>query len=512
MKTRFPPEPNGYLHLGHLKAMMIDFDQRAECILRMDDTNPETETQEFVDGIVEDVKWLGFKYSKLTYTSDYFQQLYDFAIELIKMGLAYVDFSTGDEIRDMRHSGTPSKYRNASVEDNLKFFDLMKNGEYDESKAVLRLKIDITHDNHSLRDPIAYRIKYSPHYRTGNAWCIYPSYDFSHGLVDALEEITDSFCTMEFFIRRELYYWPVLKLKDRVTLVVGVILVDGITYVGEETTLVPATVVEFGRLNVEGVLLSKREIAPLIKSGAVIGYDDPRLYTIRGLKRRGFTPEILKNIVSRSKMNRSPTTLEQAVIDFELRDYLDKNCKRYFAVIDPISVTINESETLYKSCNHPNHPVLDLGMHSTILTNDLYIERSDYRDKDSPDYYRLAPGKTVRLKYADFISLDANYDSSNGSPIVVDYSTDHKSKVKGVIHWLSKQDSHPAIFELYETDKITTLNGFVETCALKSLNESNTYEVFQFERLGYFKLDRYVSVNSILTPVFIRIIDLANKH
>ena len=358
--TRFPPEPNGYLHLGHLKAMMFDFelykDVNSFCILRMDDTNPDVEKKEYVQGIIDDVTWIGYKYNKITYTSDYFDKLYECAIELIKMDCAYVDFSCSDEIKSMRHNGIESKYRSEPIENHLTYFENMRKNMYEENKAVLRLKIDMKNDNHNLRDPIAYRIKKNPHYRTGTTWCIYPSYDYSHGLVDAFENVTDSFCTMEFFIRRDQYYWPVLKLKDKFN-------------------LKAANVLEFGKLNIEGVVLSKRKIVPLIVSGIVGGFDDPRLYTIRGLKRRGFTPEILKKIVSHAGMNRTVTTISRSLIEHELRSWLDKNCYRTFAVMNPLFVSVmNGSEKL---CLHPNHPNdKTTGFHYTKLTNKIIIEKA----------------------------------------------------------------------------------------------------------------------------------------
>lgn len=518
--TRFPPEPNGYLHMGHLKAMMFDFDlftaPGSKCILRMDDTNPEAEKEEYVKGICEDVKWLGYQYSDLTYTSDYFPRLYECAVELIKMGHAYVDFSSAEEIKSMRHAGLESKDRSASVETNLENFENMRKGKYEENGAVLRLKIDMQNDNHSLRDPIAYRIKYTPHIRTKSEWCIYPSYDYSHGLVDAFELITDSFCTMEFFVRREQYYWPVLKLK-------------------EKFGLKPATVLEFGRLNIEGVELSKRKIVPLIEKGIIGGFDDPRLFTIRGLKRRGFTPEILKKIVSHAGMGRTPTTIAKSLIDYELRTILDRDSHRVFAVMDPLYVKIVNNDLSEKSassrmCDHPNHPSdKTKSTHTTELTENIVIEKSDFRSVDSPDYYRLAPGKVIRLRYADFVE----YVSHDGKCITVrDCVPDKPKKIKGVIHWV-KADAPKIIFEIYDdlydsdgvvkpNSQIHRHNGMIENYVedylvehVKESDENRSNIVFQFERLGYFKFDRFVidfEKDNAPIPVFIRIIDLADKY
>lgn len=415
--TRFPPEPNGYIHLGHLKAMRFDFDLHTGpndyCVLRMDDTNPEAEKQEYVDAIIEDVKWLGYKFKKLTYTSDYFKELYDFAVILIKNNLAYVDFTDADKMKEMRHSGTESEYRNMSCEWHLTEFENMKNRKYDENAAVLRLKIDMQNDNHTLRDPVAYRIKYTPHYRTKDAYCIYPSYDYSHGIVDALENITDSYCTTEFIVRREQYYWTVLKLKEL-----------GINNISDK-----ANVVEFGRLNVEGVMLSKRKIIPLIENKVLSGFDDPRLYTIRGLRRRGFTPEILKNIVYHVNMDRNESVISQGLIEHELRTYFDKCAPRAFAVMNPIKVVNDDLNADYNHiCIHPNHPT-DISMlfHETNLTKEVYIEKSDFREIDSSDYFRLAPNKTIRYRYADFVK----YKSHDNNEIkVINIVPENTKKVR----------------------------------------------------------------------------------
>lgn len=485
--TRFPPEPNGYLHLGHLKAMMFDFSEDSECILRMDDTNPEVEKQEFVDAICEDVKNLGFEYSRLTFTSDYFDDLYKFAIKLIEKGKAYVDFSNPETMKEERHNGIESEYRSKSIDWNLLEFNNMLNRKYKENEAVLRLKIDMHNNNHSLRDPVAYRIKYHPHYRTGTKYCIYPSYDYSHGIVDALESVTDSYCTMEFYVRRELYYWPVYELE-----------------------LKPAVVSEFGRLNLENVKLSKRQIIPLIENKILSGYDDPRLYTIRGLFRRGFTAEILKSIISKATttdITRHESFISKSLIDYELRTSLDAKVTRAFAVLDPLIVYLNDCD-LDKICVHPNHPVnKDYGYHETKLTNTIYIDRCDFREIDSLDYYRLAPNKIVRLKYSDFVKCES-YDLTNNRINVRLDNPEKPKKIKGIIHWVNN-NSHSAIFEIYPdnlTDPVKIYNGFVEEYVMESINKN--YKIFQFERIGYFKFDRYE--NNI--PVFIQVIGLLDKY
>ena len=485
--TRFPPEPNGYLHLGHLKAMMFDFNlhEGCECILRLDDTNPETEKQEYVDNIIKDVEWLGFKPCKITYTSDYFKDLYNFAIDLIKMNLAYVDFTPAKEMREMRHAGIESEYRNKSVEFNLEEFNNMANRVYKEGEAVLRLKIDMKNNNHTLRDPIAYRIKYAHHYRVKDVYCIWPSYDYSHGIVDALEKITHSYCTTEFMVRRDLYYWPVVKLG-----------------------LVPATVVEFGRLNVEDNVLSKRKILDYIKTEKVSGFDDPRLLTITGLRRRGFTANILKSIVSRVSMERHDTILTKSWIDHHLRSILDKEAPRCFAVINPIKLIISDENNIVE-CEHLNHPINDMGKHKTILSKNLYIETSDFKEVDKKNYHGLAPNKTVRLRYAYFVKCVGFKESE----ITVEKTMPENSKkIKGILHWVSEEDSVEAIFELYDPllkegdynkDSKIVRYGRVEKAVLEFSKDTT----FQFERLGYFRIDRYEDE----VPVFIRVINLMDK-
>lgn len=370
----------------------------------------------------------------------------------------------------------------------------MKDGKYKEGEAILRLKIDMKNNNHSLRDPVAYRIKFTPHYRTGNQWCIYPSYDYSHAIIDSLEGITDSFCTMEFFTRREQYYWIVNQLG-----------------------LKPATVLEFGKFNIKNVHLSKREIIPLVHNKVLTGFDDPRLYTIRGLKRRGFTPEILKNIILKAianEMTRNESHITKGFIEHELRTVLDKEATRAFAVLDPLETII--TNYIEKVCIRPDHPINEImGHHKTKLTPTIYIERTDFREQDSSTYYRLAPKKTVRLRYADFIECESS-DLANNKIYVKTNLPDKPKKIKGVIHWVNN-NSHYALFEIYDdlyTDKdelvnnITLYKGFVENYVMEKINKNHN-EIFQFERLGYFKLDRYSETG---IPIFIRIIDLVDKY
>jgi glutaminyl-tRNA synthetase len=453
IRTRFPPEPNGYLHLGHVKAMLFDFEHHpgCDCTLRLDDTNPEMERQEFVDAILEDVAWMGFKPSRVTYTSDYFNTLYEFAERLIAEDKAYVDFSTSDEIKEGRLHGTDSVWRSKTVEWNLAEFRKMRDGMYKNGECTLRLKIDMKHENPNLRDPIAYRIKHAVHYRTGDTWKIYPSYDYSHGLIDSLEKITHSYCTSEFLIRRPQYLWPV-----------------------EQLGLTAANVVEFGRLNVEGVSLSKRKIIPLVESGELDGFDDPRLFTIRGLRRRGFTPELLKELAGLSSINLRDTELSKSIVLHTLRSHYNTIAPRAFAVSDPLPVMLEDGT-----------------LHS-------YIDRSDFRDVDSPSYYRMAPGKTVRLRYGPCIS----YVSHTNDALVACISPD--KKVKGIIHW-TPPTAKKAIFESYEDIDIHSTKTIKHGLIHPDVTYGNG-EVYQFERVGYYKYDRMEGD----IPVFLKIVGLLN--
>lgn len=491
-RTRFPPEPNGYLHLGHLKAMMFDFEYHpnCECILRLDDTNPETEKAEYVKSIIEDVEWLGFKPSQVTYTSDYFMPLWEFAKELIKSGKAYVDFTPPETIKTMRHNGEECAYRSLAPEWHLAEFDQMQTDpNYPEDHAVLRLKIDMQNVNHTLRDPIAYRVRKAEHYRTGKTWQIYPTYDYSHGIVDALEKINYSYCTMEFYVRREQYYWSVKQLG-----------------------LEPAMVQEFGRLNVENNILSKRKIIELVQKGQVTGFDDARLLTIRGLRKRGFTAEILRNIVSHCSMDRHDNHLEQSLIDYHLREVLTKTAHRAFAVIDPIKLEVLD-HVEDRSCEHASGTTDPA--HLTTLAKDIWIERSDFREVDEKSYFRLAPGKTIRLRYADFVE----YVSHTPDLIQVkNIIPANPKKIKGVIHWVSTPFSTRARFELfndlfeegqYNEKSKEVKDGYIEEWVSNDIL-SNPNPVYQFERLGYFKFDRLDPVDNV--PVFIQVVGLVDKN
>ena len=484
--TRFPPEPNGFIHIGHLKAMLNDFNlhENCRCILRFDDTNPDKESWDFVNGIKEDVEWLEFEPYKVTFTSDYFNILYKYAIELIKNNLAYVDFTPPDIMSEHRRNGVESIYRSASIAINLEEFEKMKEGEYEEHDCILRLKIDMKHSNHVMRDPLAYRIKNKHHYKTGTDWCIYPSYDFSHGIVDALENITYSYCTTEFLIRRELYYWPIERLNE-----LG-------------NNLKPAEVTEFGKLVVENNILSKRNIIKLVTDKVMDGFDDPRLLTIRGLKRRGYTPTILKNIVSFSGMGRSDQLFSNDMIKYHLREELDKNATRVFGVVKPILVEIENFSEDSIICNHQNHPK-SKDTHETILTKNIYIDINDFREIDDPDFFRLAPGKTIRLRYGPFIQ----YVSHTSEKIICKIVEPEKpKKIKGIIHWVSTS-STKVKYVLYNDiliNGVFNVNNKEEYIGYIENYAATVTDSMQLERVGYFKYDK----TEDNMKVFIRVVEL----
>ena len=499
--TRFPPEPNGFIHIGHLKAMMSDFNkhENCRCILRFDDTNPDKENWDFVNGIKEDVKWLGFNPYKITFTSDYFHTLYEYAIKLIENGLAYVDFSTIERIKADRHNGTDSEYRNKSIDYHLEEFNKMKNGVYNDNECILRLKIDMNHSNHVMRDPMAYRIKKTPHYKTGTEWCIYPSYDFSHGIVDALENITYSYCTTEFLIRRELYYWPIEQLNK-----LG-------------ANLKPAEVTEFGKLVVENNILSKRNIIKLVNDKVMTGYDDPRLLTIRGLKRRGYTPTILKNIVQFASMGRSDQTFSNSMIKFHLREELDKNAIRAFGVVKPILVEIENFPDSHQVCMHQNHPK-SKDSHETILTKNIYIESSDFREVDDPDFFRLAPGKIIRLKYGPFIQYVSHSKDLDFIRIICKIVEPEKpKKIKGIIHWVSTDPAYSTKVKYVLYNDILINDVFNENSKEEHIGYIENYatsitESMQLERVGYFKYDHTEETNADNLKVFIRVVELNDSR
>ncbi len=484
--TRFPPEPNGYLHIGHCKSLVVNYSEGNSCHLRLDDTNPSAEKKLFVDEIIVDMKWLGYDPGDITYTSDYFDILYEYACALIVSGYAYVDFSNAETIKDQRHNGIESIYRNTSPEVNLDEFKNMKNGKYGPGEAVLRLKIDMVNNNHTLRDPIAYRIDLTPHHKTGTQWCIYPLYDYSHGIVDAIENITHSYCTDEFFIRRELYYWCIETLNK-----LGL-------------NLKPAYVHEFGKLNVENNTISKRNIKKLIESNTVSGYDDPSLLTVRGMRARGYTPEIIKSIAKCSGLGKVTTNIPMKLIYHNLIAHYNPIAIRCFAVIKPIKCVItNLNETL--RCAHPHIPNAPEQYHITQITPEIYIEQDDFKMEHDDDFYRLSPSnEKVRLKFFDIVKYEKFED---GVIYVSGCEMKKDKKVKSTIHWVSTSDSIPAKFIFIDEENPlvkNTWNGWVEKYVLNLIDLDDSI-VFEFERIGYFKLwDKEPDG----VPVFLRIVGL----
>ncbi len=519
--TRFPPEPNGYLHIGHVKAICLSFsmaDQyNGQCILRFDDTNPIKEEQEYVDAIQEDVHWLGFQWCQLTYTSDQFERLYQLAIELIKQGLAYVCSLSADEIRHYRGTleqpGTDSPFRNRTIDENLDLFSRMQQGEFTEGQHVLRAKIDMTAGNINLRDPVIYRILHAHHHRTGDRWHIYPMYDFSHGLTDALEGITHSLCTLEFQDHRPLYDWFNQQLLPEP---------------------LPQQI-EFSRLNITHTVMSKRKLKLLVDEQHVAGWNDPRMPTISGLRRRGFTAAALRKFCNMIGISKSDSIIDMSVLEECVRTDLNETADRAMCVIDPIKVTItNYPADQTEQLTAPNHPQqTERGQRELPFTRELYIERNDFMEDPPSKFHRLKPGGEVKLRYAyvikcidviknqagDIVELRCEYD-----PDTLGKKPEGR-KVKGIIHWVSATQHHAATVRTYDRlfqvenptasdDWQATLNDlnpkslqvhhncYVEPALKQAQNEQR----FQFERLGYFVVDRYDSSAEHL--IFNRIVAL----
>ncbi|KAL9650580.1 hypothetical protein ABK040_004796 [Willaertia magna] len=499
--TRFPPEPNGFLHIGHAKAMNLSFgyanQEGGYTYLRYDDTNPEKEEKIYFDSIKEMVEWLGFKPFKITYTSDYFKEMYDFAIQLIKEGKAYVDFSSKQEIHEMRENKVESKYRNTSVEENLREFEKMKMGMYDEGHCVLRCKIDMKSDNYNMRDFIAYRIKYAVHPHAGDEWCIYPTYDFSHCIVDSLENITHSLCTLEFEVRRDSYYWLLQALN-----------------------LYRPHVYEFSRLNITNSLLSKRKVLLLVKRGIIRSWDDPRVLTLAGLRRRGYTPEAIKSFCDDIGVTRNENVIPIERLEQSLRVDLDERCNRVFAVLDPLKITLkNVADDFIEYVEAKNHPKLEeRGSRKLPFTKVLYIERSDFRLKDDSDYYGLAPNKEVGLRYANCnIRCEEVIFEENGKDIkelICTADFEKRTKPKTYIHWLAqpKHGVEPMRAEVRLYEKLFTVDelkdvgddwmNFINLQSEKVMPNAlidpifedkqyrELYSKYQFERLGFFVVDK----------------------
>jgi len=525
VQTRFPPEPNGYLHIGHAKSICLNFglaiDYHGLCNLRFDDTNPTKEEQEYVDSIKEDVRWLGFDWQdREYYASDYFDQLYEYTIKLIKKGKAYVDSLNADQIRELRgtptEAGKESPYRNRSIEENLDLFERMKNGEFKEGEYVLRAKIDMASPNLNMRDPVMYRILHKSHHRTGNKWCIYPMYDWAHGQSDSIERITHSLCTLEFENHRPLYDWFVQELE-----------------------IYPPRQIEFARLNLSYTIMSKRKLLSLVEGKYVDGWDDPRMPTISGLRRRGYTPESIRNFSERVGMAKRENTIDVSLLEFSIREDLNMKAKRVMTVLNPLKVVITnypdgQSEEL-EAINNPE----DSSMGSRILpfSKEVYIDKDDFKEVPPPKFHRLSPGKEVRLRYAYIIRCDEVIKDKNSGEVIelrCTYFPDTKSgsgtsskKAKGTIHWVSSEHAFEAEVRLYDRlfsvedpegeegkDFTEFLNPnsleILNNCKLEpSLKSALPGEKFQFERIGYFCVDTKYSKES--SPVFNRIVTLRDS-
>ncbi len=503
--TRFPPEPNGYLHIGHAKSICLNFGIAAEfggtCNLRFDDTNPEKEEQEYVNSIVEDVRWLGWDWQdRLYFASDYFEQMYQYAIQLIKAGKAYVCDLTADEIREYRGTltepGKDSPFRSRSVRENLDLFERMRKGEFPDGSRTLRAKIDMSHPNLNMRDPIMYRILHATHHRTGDKWCIYPTYDWAHGLEDSIEKITHSICTLEFENHRPLYDWFLDQL--------------GVWHSQQ---------IEFARLNLSYTMMSKRRLLELVQQGHVAGWDDPRMPTISGLRRRGYSPESIRSFCKVIGVNKFNSTIDIALLEHCVREDLNKTSPRVMAVLRPLKVVIdNYPEGLVEEMEAINNPEdRSAGTRQVPFSRELYVERDDFMENPPKKFYRLAPGREVRLRYAYFVRCTDVVKDANGEITEVHCTYDPATrggdapdgrKVKSTLHWVSAQHALDAEVRLYENlftkeDPSDVEQGQEFTANLnpnslevlmnckveRSLKDAKPLQRFQFERLGYFCVD-----------------------
>jgi glutaminyl-tRNA synthetase len=504
IQTRFPPEPNGYLHIGHAKAICIDFglaDQfGGKTNLRFDDTNPSKEEQEYVDSIQADVRWLGFDWDRLCYASDYFPQLYDWALKLIQAGKAYVDDLTADEIRQHRGTltepGNDSPFRTRSVEENLDLFARMKAGEFPDGTRVLRAKIDMASPNLNLRDPVMYRILHATHHRTGDEWCIYPMYDYAHGQSDSIERVTHSMCTLEFADHQPLYRWYIAQLG-----------------------IFPSEQTEFDRLNITYTVLSKRRLIQFVRENVVNGWDDPRMPTLSGYRRRGFTPEAIRAFVAAAGVSRTNGVVDIEMLEHFQRDDLNRRANRAMAVLRPLKLVIDNypegQEEYVEVANNPEDP--SAGTRQVPFSREVFIEQDDFREVPPPKYYRLSPGKEVRLRNAYFITAQSVVKDDAGNIVEVHCTYDPLSrggnspdgrKVKSTMHWVSAAHAIGAEIRLYDKlftkpdpndveegqDILSNLNPnsleIVTGAALEpSLANAKLGEPVQFERVGYFCLD-----------------------
>ena len=520
VQTRFPPEPNGYLHIGHAKSICINFGLAkkygGKCNLRFDDTNPVKEDTEYVDSIKEDIKWLGFEWAGEYYASDYFDQLYDWAVELIKKGLAYVDDQTQEQIRETRgtisEAGKPSPWRDRSVEENLDLFERMRNGEFEDGAKVLRAKIDMGHPNMLFRDPIMYRILHTDHHRTGSKWCIYPMYDYAHGQCDSIERITHSICTLEFDVHRPLYDWFI-----------------------EALNIYPSHQYEFARLNLTYTMMSKRNLLKLVQEGVVMGWDDPRMPTICALRRKGYTPASVRAFAEMVGVAKRDNVIDLGKLEYCVREDLNKVAERRMAVLNPLKVVITNWEEgrveMRKAVNNPEDEAA--GMREVPFGRELYIERDDFMENPPKKYFRLSPGQEVRLRYSylikceevikdeegNIVELRCTYDPQSG-----DGSSSDGRRVKGVIHWVSAAHAIKAEVRLFDNlfvtenprddsngqtswednlnpNSLVKIDGWLEP----SLKEAPVGKTFQFERVGYFCPD---TDSTAERPVFNRTVTL----
>ena len=509
--TRFPPEPNGYLHLGHAKSICLNFgmasDLGGKCDLRFDDTNPEKEDEEYAESIRQSVEWLGFQWDKLCYASDYYDQLYTFAVQLISKGVAYVDELNAEQMREYRGTltepGKNSPYRDRSIEENLDLFTRMKAGEFEEGKYTLRAKIDMSTPNITLRDPILYRIRYATHYRAGDKWCIYPMYDFTHCISDALEGITHSFCTLEFQDNRALYDWVLehIDLQENLN--------------GEKGKLMPRQI-EFGRSNLEYTVASKRKLIQLVNEGHVSGWDDPRLTTLVGLKRRGYTPKSIRDFCEEIGVTKKDSVIEMTVLENAIRHDLEASAKRVFGVLKPLKVVITnypegESET-FTVKNHPKDD--DMGTREIPFAREVYIDHDDFMMDPPKKFFRLGPGREVRLRYGYAITCNEVIQDDQGNvlelrctydPLTAKGQTADGRKIKGIIHWVSADHALDAEVRVYDRlytdpnpgasdDFISLLNPdslkvYPDAKLEPSLAEGRQNDRYQFERVGYFCFD-----------------------
>ncbi|MFI3320891.1 MAG: glutamine--tRNA ligase/YqeY domain fusion protein [Rikenellaceae bacterium] len=512
VQTRFPPEPNGYLHIGHAKSICINFGLAkkygGKCNLRFDDTNPVKEDTEYVDAIKEDIKWLGFDWAIERYASDYFEQLYTWAQDLIRKDLAFVDDQSQEQIREGRGTvsipGTESPYRNRSIEENLQLFEEMREGKYADGEKVLRAKVDMAHPNMLMRDPILYRILHTSHHRTGDKWCIYPMYDYAHGQSDSIEQITHSICTLEFDVHRPLYDWFIEALE-----------------------IFPSHQYEFARLNLTYTMMSKRRLLKLVQEGAVMGWDDPRMPTICALRRRGYSPASVRAFAEMVGVAKRDNTIDLGKLEYCVREDLNKIAERRMAVLNPLKVTVTNfdelSKTIFSAVNNPEDA--EAGSREVPFSKTLWIERDDFMENPPKKFFRLSPGGEVRLRYSYLLKCDDMVKDAEGNitellcsvdPMSGNGSSSDGRKTKGVIHWVSAEHAVEAEVRLFsplftkenpddcaegETwesnlnpDSLVKIKGYLEP----SLAEAPIGQPFQFERVGYFCADKESTADHII--------------